>query len=147
MNSESLKLHWHIAKGKLRQRFPELTDEDLAFDGNEEELFHRIEQRTRQTREELEFFFEIECGCVDCTPTVRGGDAARRRGPPGFGRRDARTAAVGEVPRQRDAAFEGRSRKAPMPPIRRPAPQEQASDSLAQEEERSTGMSGQSGGV
>jgi hypothetical protein len=70
-----------------------------------------------------------------------------RQGPPGFSRRDARTASVGEVPRQRDAAFEARPRKLPTPPLRRPAPQEQQSDSLAQEQQRSTGMSGQSGGI
>jgi uncharacterized protein YjbJ (UPF0337 family) len=58
-----LKGNWHVIKGKLKQRFANLTDNDLRYEeGQEEELFGRIQKRTGQTREQLERFFD-ECGC------------------------------------------------------------------------------------
>jgi uncharacterized protein YjbJ (UPF0337 family) len=57
-----LRGNWHVIKGKLKQRFAKLTDNDLRYEeGQEEELFGRLEKLTGQTREELERFFE-ECG-------------------------------------------------------------------------------------
>jgi uncharacterized protein YjbJ (UPF0337 family) len=65
MNTHMLKGNWSSTKGKLRQRFSELTDNDLTYvDGKEDELFRQIEKKTGQTREQIEFFLEVECGCV-----------------------------------------------------------------------------------
>jgi uncharacterized protein YjbJ (UPF0337 family) len=136
MNTNMLKTNWLIAKGKLKQRFPALADEDIAYEeGRESEMFARLQERTGQTREQLEFFFEIECGC--CEPSGGAGLASGR---------DARTASLGQPPPTKtdDAKLSGRP---PKPPTNRPAPREQAPDSIAHEQERSTGMSGQSGGV
>ena len=63
MNTLQLKGNWHVMKGKLKQRFANLTDNDLHYEeGQEEELFGRLQKATGQTREELERFFD-ECGC------------------------------------------------------------------------------------
>ncbi|HEY9746790.1 MAG TPA: CsbD family protein [Oculatellaceae cyanobacterium] len=49
-----LKGNWHILKGQLKQKFGELTDDDLMYvDGQEEELYGRIERRIGKTREEV----------------------------------------------------------------------------------------------
>jgi uncharacterized protein YjbJ (UPF0337 family) len=63
MNTMQIKGNWHVVKGKLKQRFANLTDNDLRYEeGKEEELFGRLQKATGQTREELERIFD-ECGC------------------------------------------------------------------------------------
>ncbi|HZF01881.1 MAG TPA: CsbD family protein [Methylomirabilota bacterium] len=43
--------NWNIARGKLKQRFARLTDDDLHFaEGKEEELIGQIQKRTSRTR-------------------------------------------------------------------------------------------------
>ncbi len=55
MNSLTIKGDWNIAKGKLKQKFAKLTDNDLRFtEGQEEELVGRIQKVTGETREEVE---------------------------------------------------------------------------------------------
>ncbi|HZP59166.1 MAG TPA: CsbD family protein [Opitutaceae bacterium] len=55
MNAQTLKGNWHIAKGKLKQKYANLTDDDLRYvDGKEEELIGRIQRATGATREEIE---------------------------------------------------------------------------------------------
>ena len=45
---------WDEIKGKLKQAYAELTDDDLVFiDGKEDEFFGRLEKRTGKSREEL----------------------------------------------------------------------------------------------
>jgi len=59
VNSQTIKGDWNIAKGKLRQKFSQLTDDDLAYvQGKEEELIGRIQKKTGQTRDEVEKFFD-----------------------------------------------------------------------------------------
>jgi uncharacterized protein YjbJ (UPF0337 family) len=63
MNMTQLKGNWHTVKGKLKQRYANLTENDLRYEeGREEELFGRLQKATGQTREELERFFD-DCGC------------------------------------------------------------------------------------
>ena len=63
MNTMQLKGNWHVMKGKLKQKYANLTDNDLRYEeGQEEELFGRLQKATGQTREELERFFD-DCGC------------------------------------------------------------------------------------
>ena len=41
-------------KGKLRQKYGQLTDDDLAFaEGKEEELLGRLQQRLGKSKEDL----------------------------------------------------------------------------------------------
>ena len=55
MNTLEIKGDWNITKGKLKQRWAKLTDDDLKFiDGQEDELFGRIQKRTGETREAVE---------------------------------------------------------------------------------------------
>lgn len=55
MNQLTLKGNWNIAKGKLRQKYADLTDDDVAYvEGKEDELFGRLQKKTGQTREQIE---------------------------------------------------------------------------------------------
>lgn len=55
MNKVELKGHWHEIKGKLKQQWGELTDDDLIYtEGQEEQLIGRIQQRTGRRREEIQ---------------------------------------------------------------------------------------------
>ena len=55
MNTLEIKGNWNIIKGTLKQKWAELTDDDLQYaEGKSEELVGRIQQRTGQTREAIE---------------------------------------------------------------------------------------------
>ena len=55
MNKLTLKGDWNVAKGKLRQKYAQLTDDDLVYEkGREDELLGRVQKRVGQTREEVE---------------------------------------------------------------------------------------------
>jgi len=55
MNRLQFKGDWNIAKGKLKQRWGSLTDDDLRFvEGEGDELIGRIQKRTGETREIIE---------------------------------------------------------------------------------------------
>lgn len=55
MNKLQMKGNWNIAKGKLKQQWGDLTDDDLDYtEGKEEELLGRIQKRTGQNREAVE---------------------------------------------------------------------------------------------
>lgn len=55
-NSTSLKLkgNWNELKGKVKQQYANLTDNDLLYEeGKEDELLGRIQQKTGKTKEEV----------------------------------------------------------------------------------------------
>jgi len=53
--AQILKEDWHIVRGKLKQQYGELTDNDLTYvKGKEEELLGRLQKRMRRTRQEIE---------------------------------------------------------------------------------------------
>ena len=55
MNTFEIKGDWNIAKGKLKQKWSKLTDDDLLFvTGKQEELLGRIQKSTGETREAIE---------------------------------------------------------------------------------------------
>jgi uncharacterized protein YjbJ (UPF0337 family) len=55
MNKLEMRGNWNIAKGKLKQKWANLTDDDLKFEeGHQDELIGRIQRRTGQTREQVE---------------------------------------------------------------------------------------------
>jgi uncharacterized protein YjbJ (UPF0337 family) len=63
MNALQLKGNWNIIKGKLKQKYAELTEDDLIYvEGKERELIGRIQKRTGQSPDELEETFH-QCGC------------------------------------------------------------------------------------
>lgn len=54
MNTLQLKGTWGVLKGKLKQKYATLTDDDLVFvEGKEEELYGRLQQRLGKTKEEI----------------------------------------------------------------------------------------------
>lgn len=54
MNSTELKGKWNELKGTLKQKYAELTDDDLLFEeGKEDELYGRIQQKIGSTKEEI----------------------------------------------------------------------------------------------
>ena len=55
MNTLEIKGDWNIAKGKLKQRWAKLTDDDLRYaDGKHDELVGRIQKRTGESLEAVE---------------------------------------------------------------------------------------------
>ncbi len=54
MNEDRIKGNWNTLKGKLKQNYGELTDDDLTYvEGKEDELFGRLQKKLGKTREEL----------------------------------------------------------------------------------------------
>jgi len=54
MNTTELKGNWEQQKGKLKQKFATLTDNDLLFaEGKKEEMFGRLQTKLGKTKEEL----------------------------------------------------------------------------------------------
>ncbi len=63
MNALVFKGNWNIIKGKLKQKYAQLTDDDLQYvEGKEDELVGRIQKRTGETRQHVEQAVE-EFGC------------------------------------------------------------------------------------
>jgi len=49
-----MKGTWNEVKGKLKQKYGQLTDDDLAFaEGKEDELLGRLQKRLGRTHDEL----------------------------------------------------------------------------------------------
>jgi len=49
-----VKGNWNEVKGKLKQKYGQLTDDDLAFsEGKEDELLGRLQQKLGKTKEDL----------------------------------------------------------------------------------------------
>jgi uncharacterized protein YjbJ (UPF0337 family) len=64
MSTLTVKGNWNIAKGKLKQKFAQLTDDDLQFvEGKEDELIGRIQKRTGQAKEQIERAVNECCAC------------------------------------------------------------------------------------
>ncbi|MDP2335140.1 MAG: CsbD family protein [Bacteroidota bacterium] len=54
MNTKEIKGNWNETKGKLKQKFAVLTDNDLMLlDGKNKELLGRLQIKLGKTREEL----------------------------------------------------------------------------------------------
>jgi uncharacterized protein YjbJ (UPF0337 family) len=55
MNTLEIKGDWNITKGKLKQKWAQLTDDDLQFAaGKQDELVGRLQKRTGETRAAIE---------------------------------------------------------------------------------------------
>ena len=58
MNKLEIKGDWNITKGKLKQKWAQLTDDDLQYvAGKNDELIGRIQKRTGETRGAIEKTF------------------------------------------------------------------------------------------
>jgi uncharacterized protein YjbJ (UPF0337 family) len=53
-NTTELKGHWNETKGKLKQQFAILTDDDLLLaEGKQDELMGRLQKKLGKTKDEL----------------------------------------------------------------------------------------------
>ena len=54
MTNLQLTGNWNEVKGKLKQKYGQLTDNDLEFaEGKDDELLGRLQQKLGKTKEEL----------------------------------------------------------------------------------------------
>ncbi len=62
MTSPEMTADWNITKGKLKQRWAQLTDDDLQYaHGKLDELLGRMQKRTGATREAVEKSLRESC--------------------------------------------------------------------------------------
>jgi uncharacterized protein YjbJ (UPF0337 family) len=55
MNKTEVKGNWNEQKGKLKQKFANLTDNDLMYEeGKRDEMYGKLQQKLGKTREELD---------------------------------------------------------------------------------------------
>lgn len=67
MTTLEIKGDWNITKGKLKQKWAKLTDNDLRYtEGQQEELFGRIQKITGETREVVENTIKEYSAACDC---------------------------------------------------------------------------------
>jgi uncharacterized protein YjbJ (UPF0337 family) len=58
MNKTELEGNWNEKKGKLKQKFALLTDNDLMFaEGKKDEMFGKLQVKLGKTKEEFEKIF------------------------------------------------------------------------------------------
>ena len=54
MEKLKVKGAWNEVKGKLKQKYGQLTDDDLIFaEGKDDELYGRLQQKLGKTKEEI----------------------------------------------------------------------------------------------
>ena len=59
MNTTEAKGNWNIQKAKLKQKFADLTDDDLMYEeGQREEMLGKLQVKLGKTKEELNKFLE-----------------------------------------------------------------------------------------
>lgn len=58
MNTTEIKGNWNELKGKLKQKYADLTDDDLMYaEGKEDEMYGKLQQKLGKTKEELQKMF------------------------------------------------------------------------------------------
>ncbi len=57
--TDKIKGNWNVIKGKLKQQYGDLTDDDLRYaEGKEDELLGRLQKKTGETKENLKKFID-----------------------------------------------------------------------------------------
>ncbi|MFD1133216.1 CsbD family protein [Psychrobacter sanguinis] len=55
MNNQTLKGEWNQLKGSVKQKWADLTDDDLThIEGSRDKLVGRLQERSGRTKEEVE---------------------------------------------------------------------------------------------
>jgi uncharacterized protein YjbJ (UPF0337 family) len=58
INQQEIQGNWNTLRGKVKQKWGQLTDQDLQIvGGNVDQLIGRIQQKTGAAREDIESFF------------------------------------------------------------------------------------------
>ncbi len=56
---DKLRGNWNQLRGKLKERYAELTDDDLLYtEGKEDELIGKIQEKTGESKEKINEFLE-----------------------------------------------------------------------------------------
>jgi len=56
---EKIRGNWNIVRGKLKQQWANLTDDDLMYEeGQEDEVIGRIQKKTGTTKEKINEFID-----------------------------------------------------------------------------------------
>jgi uncharacterized protein YjbJ (UPF0337 family) len=59
MNTTEIKGNWNELKGKLKQKFAVLSDNDLMYEeGREDELYGKLQKKLGKSKSELEKLFD-----------------------------------------------------------------------------------------
>ena len=59
MNTNEIKGNWNEQKGKLKQKFANLTDDDLMFvEGKKEEMLGKLQIKLGKSQQELKAIIE-----------------------------------------------------------------------------------------
>lgn len=54
---DKMKGNWNQLKGKIKQQYGELTDDDLAYEeGSEDRVIGKIQEKTGKTKDEITKF-------------------------------------------------------------------------------------------
>ena len=54
MDKQEVKGTWNEMKGKLKQKYGQLTEDDLAYEeGREDEMYGRLQQKLGKTKDEI----------------------------------------------------------------------------------------------
>lgn len=54
MNDLTIEGNWNQVKGKLKQKYSDLTDDDLTFqEGKEDEIYGRLQSKLGKTKDEV----------------------------------------------------------------------------------------------
>jgi uncharacterized protein YjbJ (UPF0337 family) len=56
---DKIKGNWNQLKGKLKQEYGELNDDDLTYsEGKEDELIGKLQEKTGKTKEQIKDFID-----------------------------------------------------------------------------------------
>lgn len=54
MNEQTIKGNWNEMKGKIKQKWADLTDDDLTYaEGKEDEMWGKLQQKVGKTKDEI----------------------------------------------------------------------------------------------
>jgi len=57
--TDKVRGNWNVVKGKLKQQYADLTDDDLMYqEGREDEFLGNLEKKTGQTKDKLKSFID-----------------------------------------------------------------------------------------
>ncbi|NEN23103.1 CsbD family protein [Cryomorpha ignava] len=57
--ADKIKGNWNTIKGKLKQQYGDLTDDDLTYaEGKEDEMLGRVQKKTGESKENIKKFID-----------------------------------------------------------------------------------------
>jgi uncharacterized protein YjbJ (UPF0337 family) len=72
MNWDEIQGNWRVFKGRVRERWGKLTDDDLdRIDGKYEQLIGTLQARYGWAREQLEHEVDEFCAACSCEPAAK----------------------------------------------------------------------------